>query len=142
PPIAILAVRARNGQPAPASLIATGAPATARVERAQPERLRIRVDASNAVTATVAVAWSPRWQARVDGRTVDLAPTNDGLIQVRLPPGRTRLDLAYEPDGWDRLGVAVSAGAGALLVGVGVWAPVGRRRAAPAGAAGGPARPT
>jgi len=127
PPIAILAVRARNGQPAPASLIATGAPATARVERAQPERLRIRVDASNAVTATVAVAWSPKWHARVDGRTVDLAPTNDGLIQVRLPPGRTRLDLAYEPDGWDRLGVAVSAATVALLVGLGVWALVRRR---------------
>jgi hypothetical protein len=108
-PIAIFAVRPGAGQPAPASLVATDAPATARLTRADPERLRMRVDASRPTSATVAVAWSPKWHGRVDGRPVALGKTDDGLITVRLPAGRSTLALSYEPDGWDHLGVAVSA---------------------------------
>jgi hypothetical protein len=126
-PIAIFAVRPGAGQPEPASLVATGAPATVRLTRAEPERLRMRVDASSATSATVAVAWSPKWQGRVDGRTVALGKTDDGLIRVRLPAGRSTLALAYEPDGWDHLGVAVSALTVALLATLGVLA-LWRRR--------------
>jgi hypothetical protein len=70
PPIAIFTVRARPGQPDPATLVATGAPSTARFTRADPERLHFRVNASAATEATVAVAWSPKWHGRVDGRSV------------------------------------------------------------------------
>jgi hypothetical protein len=108
PPIAIFAIRPRAGQPDPAALVATAAPATARLRRADPERLRIRVDASAATPATVAVAWSPKWDGRVDGRPVELGHTADGLISVRLPAGRSTLELDYGPDGWDRLGVGIS----------------------------------
>ena len=127
-PIAIFAVRARPGQPVPASLVATRAPATARLTRAEPERLRLRVDASNAASATVAVAWSPKWHGRLDGRPVALGHTDDGLIQARLPAGRSTLELAYEPDGWDHLGVAVSAVTLAVLVALGALALWRRRR--------------
>jgi hypothetical protein len=109
PPIAIFALRPRPGQPDPASLLATAAPAAAQVRRADPERLDIRVDASRATPATVAVAWSPKWRGRVDGRAVPLEPTSDGLIAVRLPAGTSTLELTYGPDGWDRVGVAISA---------------------------------
>ncbi|HMF04652.1 MAG TPA: hypothetical protein VKH17_07555, partial [Acidimicrobiia bacterium] len=127
-PIAIFAVRGGTGQPPPASLVSTGAPATARLTRAEPERLRMRVDASRATSATVAVAWSPKWQGRVDGRPVALGHTDDGLIAVRLPAGRSTLDLAYEPDGWDHLGVAISALTITLLAALGALA-LWRRRA-------------
>jgi hypothetical protein len=128
PPIGIFAVRARPGQPNPAALVATGAPASARVTRADPERLRIRVDASAATPATVAVAWSPKWHGRVDGRPVELRHTADGLIAVRLPAGRSTLELDYGPDGWDRLGVGISALTLVLLAAFGVHGARRRRR--------------
>ena len=127
PPIGIFAVRARPGQPDPAALVATGAPASARVTRADPERLRIRVDASVATRATVAVAWSPKWHGRIDGRPVELGHTADGLIAVRLPAGRSTLELDY-PDGWDRLGVGLSALTLVLLAAFGVHAARRRRQ--------------
>jgi uncharacterized membrane protein YfhO len=94
----------------------------------EPERLHMRVDASTAAPATVALAWSPKWHGRIDGRPVALGRTDDGLITVRLPPGRSTLELAYEPDGWDHLGVTVSALTVALLAGLGVVALIRRRR--------------
>jgi hypothetical protein len=121
PPIAIFALRPRPGQPDPAALVATGAPAAARLTRADPERLRIRVDASAATSATVAVAWSPKWHGRVDGRPVELGHTADGLVAVRLPAGQSTLELAYGPDGWDRLGVGISALTLVLLAAFGVY---------------------
>jgi hypothetical protein len=121
PPIAIFAVRPRPGQPDPAALVATDAPATARLTRADPERLRIRVDASAATPATLAVAWSPKWHGRVNGRPVELGHTADGLISVRLPAGRSTLELNYGPDGWDRLGVGISALTLVLLAVFGVY---------------------
>jgi len=127
-PIAIFAVRPAAGQPAPEALVSTGVPAAARLARAEPERLRMRVDASRATPATVAVAWSPKWHGRVDGRPVALGHTHDGLITVRLPAGRSTLDLAYEPDGWDHLGVTVSALTVALLAALGVREVWRRRR--------------
>ena len=127
-PIAIFALRPQPGQPAPAALVATAAPATARLTRADPERLRIRVDSSARTPATVAVAWSPKWHGRVDGRPLELGRTSDGLIEVRLPAGRSTLELDYGPDGWDRLGVAVSALTLLLLAAVGVRALFRRRR--------------
>jgi Bacterial membrane protein YfhO/6-pyruvoyl-tetrahydropterin synthase related domain len=126
-PVAILAVRSRPEQPDPASLVTTAAPATARVTRTDPERLRMRVEASAATSATVAVAWSPKWHARVDGRPVELDRTADGLIAVRLPAGRSTVELGYEPDGWDHLGVAVSALTVVFLAAFGVHA-LWRRR--------------
>jgi hypothetical protein len=121
PPIGIFAVRARPGQPDAATLVATGAPASARLTRADPERVRIRVDASAGTPATVAVAWSPKWHGRIDGRPVELGHTADGLIAVQLPAGRSTLELDYGPDGWDRLGVGISALTLVLLAASGVY---------------------
>ncbi len=128
PPIAIFALRPRPGQPDPASLVATGAPATARVTRAEPERLRIRVEASAATPATIAVAWSPKWHGRIGSRSVHLDHTADGLIALRLPAGTSTVELTYGPDGWDRAGAVVSALTLALLVALGVREVRRRRR--------------
>jgi uncharacterized membrane protein YfhO len=76
----------------------------------------------------VAVAWSPKWHGRVDGRPVELGRTADGLIEVRLPAGRSTLELVYGPDGWDRLGVAISALTLLLLAAFGVRSLLRRRQ--------------
>jgi hypothetical protein len=131
PPIAIFALLPPAGHPDPASLVASAAPATAELRRADPERLRIDVDATRATQATVAVAWSPKWHGRVDGRVVALDRTDDGLIAVRLPAGRSTLELSYGPDGWDRAGVVSSAVTLALLVALGARAWRRRGRASP-----------
>jgi hypothetical protein len=118
-PIAIFAVGPRPDHPDPASQIATEAPATARLRRADPERLWIDVDANRATRADVAVAWSPKWHGTVDGRPVRLDRASSGLIAVRLPAGSSTLELTYEPDTWDRVGVAISALTVVVLLAVG-----------------------
>jgi hypothetical protein len=127
-PIAIFAVRPRPGQPDPASLVATRAPATARVTGSDAERVRIRVDAANATVATVAVAWSPKWRGRADRRALHLDHTRDGLITLRVPAGVTTLELAYGPDDWDHAGVLVSALTLVLLAAAGALEVCRRRR--------------
>src|SRR5207302_11449165 len=83
--------------------------------------------ATHATTATIALAWSPKWHASVDGRSVPLEPSADQLLTLALPAGTHRLALDFRPDAWDRLGVAVSALTLALC---GAWA-VRRRHQAP-----------
>jgi hypothetical protein len=119
-PIAIFAVRPRPGQPDPASLVATDAPATARLRRADPERLLIDIDAVGATRADVAVAWSPKWHATLDGRPVRIGHTGEGLITLRVPAAASTLELAYEPDAWDRFGVVVSGVTVVVLAALGV----------------------
>ena len=128
-PIAVFAVRPRPGQPDPASLVATDAPSTARLRRADPERLRIDIDSTRATRADIAVAWSPRWHATIGGRPARLGHTGDGLITVRVAAGRSTLELGYEPDGWDRIGVVISALTVVVLVALGVlWSRRGHAR--------------
>jgi hypothetical protein len=108
PPITIFSLRPPAGQPTPASLLATSAPAQARLVGAAPAHLIIAVNASRPVLASVAVACSPKWHARVNGQGVALSTTPDGLCQLRLPAGSSRLSLLFSADGWDHLGLAVS----------------------------------
>jgi hypothetical protein len=120
-PITILGVTSRAGQPAPASQLSTTQPATARLTDAGPEHLAIRYDAAATTTAHLAVAWSSKWHAAVDGRAVTLhrSPSTDApadnVLTLTLPAGAHTLRLDYRSDGWDHLGIAVSL---ATLVGV------------------------
>lgn len=116
-PLAILAVNVPPGQPPPASLLATDAPSSARLVRAEPEHLEIELDAEDPTTATVAVGWSPKWHARLDGRPVPLERSDDALLSLALPAGEHYLALDYRSDGWDRLGLVVSVITAVGLVG-------------------------
>jgi hypothetical protein len=92
----------------PPDAIPGSAELTGRVLESTPEHLRVTLDPDHPTAATLGIAWSPKWHATVDGDPVPVGRTPDGLITLTLPPGRLTLDLTYEPDGWDRLGVALS----------------------------------
>ena len=132
PPMAVFAVRARPGAPDPASLLSPepgSGGVEARVLRAQAERLSIEADATSPTAVTIAVAWSPHWQARVDGRTVDVTRSADGLIRVRLPRGRSVVALTYQPDAWEHAGAAATVATIVVGLVVAAWLRVRRCRA-------------
>jgi hypothetical protein len=107
-PLALLEVRARPGQPVPGSLLATAAPARARLLRADPEELLIKVETAAPTSATVATGWSPKWHATVNGQPAPLGRSPDGLLALALPAGPSTIALSFRPDRWDHLGAAVT----------------------------------
>ena len=121
--ISILEVVAPEGQPSPSSLVATSSPATATLDRAAPEHLAMTVRSAEVTAATVAVAWSPKWQGRLNGRPVPLERTSDGIVEVQLPAGASRLALDYSSDVWDKLGLLIT-----LVTAAGLIETVRRRR--------------
>jgi hypothetical protein len=123
PPMALLAVAARQGQPAPGSLVSTAVAAQARLVRAQAQHLVIQARTGQPTSATIAVAWSPKWHARVNGHTAALGRSANGLLTLSLPAGESTIELVYEPDGWDLLGASLS---GLVLAGLGGLAWRGR----------------
>lgn len=132
-PLAIFAVAAEPGQPDPTALITADAPIRARLLHFEPGRVAIDVEASETTRARVAVAWSTKWHARLNGETVSLRKANDGLLELDLPPGTSRLMLDFCPDLWDRLGLAVSV---VTLIGLIGLAARGRPRPTVPGARG------
>jgi len=135
-PMGIFALLPVAGRPDPVSLLATDAPASATLERAATNELQIRFQAREATRATVATAWSPKWDARLDGAPVDIGRTTDGLIAVSLPAGDHELELTFGPDAWDRLG-QLSTLVTVLLLGAWVLRRRSVRRRSPSGSDGG-----
>jgi len=124
--MAILSLSPPRGQPDPASLASVGAahaPATAELVDPSPERPRWQVSVVGPTPVTLAVAWSPKWTARVDGRPVPVAVDRlDKLVSVTVPDGSHVIALTYGPDGWDRLGVLITLATLATLA-VRRWRP-------------------
>jgi hypothetical protein len=108
PPLAILALAPTPETPIPGSLVHATAPVEARLLRDAPEHLVLDLHSPRPVTATLALAWSPKWHGRLGGHALRLGRTEDGLVRVRLPAGASRLALDYRADGWDRLGALLS----------------------------------
>ena len=120
PPLAILEVVPDPGQPPPASQVSATRPVGARLESALAEHLEIEVEAPRPSDVTVALAWSPKWHARLDGRPAGIRQTRDSLVAVKVPAGTSRLRLEYRSDVWDRVGPATTlltlAGAGVVAL--------------------------
>jgi hypothetical protein len=108
PPLTILAVQPAPGSPAPASLVSAVAPASARLTRADAEHLGFEIEAPERTGVTLALAWSPKWHARLNGAPVRIGQSRDGLVDLTVPAGRNALRLDYRNDIWDRLGVAIT----------------------------------
>lgn len=104
--------------PAPASQITMNA-GEARLVASRPGHLRVLVRAPAATRATVAVAWSPRWHARVDGRPVALHRAADGLTEIDVPRGAHELELTWRQGPGTWIGAALTlATIAALALGV------------------------
>ncbi|GIU87999.1 MAG: hypothetical protein KatS3mg009_2514 [Acidimicrobiia bacterium] len=135
--LSIHEVTADDGGPAPPGA-QTDVPAEVTFAGDAPERPAWTVDAAAPATLTLALQWSPKWHASVDGAPAAIARTPDALMAVRVPAGEHTVRLAYRPDAVDRAGAAVTA---ATLLALGaVWqrrrlAPVWARAAAAARAA-------
>jgi hypothetical protein len=108
PPLALLAVSPRQGQPAPGSLLSTPVAAQARLVRAEAQHLVIEVSTGQPTSATIAVAWSPKWHARVNGRAAALGRSPNGLLMLSLPAGTSAIELVFRPDVWDVLGATLT----------------------------------
>ena len=123
PPLTILALRPASGAPTPASQVTSAGPAAARLTRAGAEHIGFEIEAPEGTTVTLALAWSPKWHARLNDAPVRLGQSRDGLVDLAVPAGRSALRLDYRGDAWDRLGVASTLStvvAGALsIVGTG-----------------------
>jgi hypothetical protein len=107
-PTALLAVSPRQGQPAPGSLLSTPAAAQARLVRAEAQQLVVEASSGQPTSATIAVAWSPKWHARTNGRPAPLGRSANGLLTLSLPAGRSTIKLVFRPDAWDMLGVTLT----------------------------------
>jgi hypothetical protein len=123
----VLAIRPEVGHPAPATMVSTPGPATSTRISTDPQHVRITLDTATPQPATVAVAWSPRWRAHLDGRPVPIHRTWDDLISVDVPPGTSALALDWSPDPWSTVGVLVTLATTAALAAVGVGAEWRRR---------------
>jgi hypothetical protein len=106
PPLTILALQPSPGSPPPASLVSAAGPASARLTRADAEHLGFEIEAPERTGVTLALAWSPKWRARLNGAPVRLGQSRDGLVDLTVPAGQSALRLDYRSDVWDRLGGA------------------------------------
>lgn len=113
---AILEVQGASGQPPPATGVSfpDGA-GSARRLRSEREHLAFEVEPDRDATAEIAVAWSPRWRATVDGRAVAIDQTSEGLMRVAVERGPQRVVLRHAPTVWDHLGLAITLVSGAAL---------------------------
>jgi hypothetical protein len=129
PPLTILTLQAPPGTPSPESQITAVRPIFARLTRAEPEHLGFEIEAPERTGVSLALAWSPKWHARINGAPVPLATARDGLIELTVPAGRSTLRLDYRSDVWDRLGVVCTLAT--LAVGGLITARSARRRRRP-----------
>ncbi len=56
------------------------------------------------VTASLAIGWSPKWSASIDGTPVSLTRGAGDRLEIDLPKGRHDLSVEFSPDQADRVG--------------------------------------
>ena len=78
-------------------------------------RVGVTVDATRSAMLVLSQAWSPGWEARVDGQVVPVVRV-DGLVQgVPVPAGSHRVELAYRAPGL-RTGFLIAVGTLAAIL--------------------------
>lgn len=117
--------------PEPSGGLDGAEPGSASLRWLRPERAQLEVDAGRAAgLVVVSAAWFPGWRATVDGVRAPVARADHAFTGIAVPPGRHRVELAYEPGAFV-LGAYLSLLAVAVLAGgftVG-WFARRRRRA-------------
>jgi hypothetical protein len=97
----------------------------ARIERYEPERVRIEATARGRSLVVLSDIWYPGWRATVDGREAPVERVDYLLRGVAVGPGTHTVELTYRPASW-RAGWLISALAAVGLVATGLLL---RRRA-------------
>jgi len=103
---------------------------SAAVDEPEPGRIDVSVDADGQALVVIRAAFDDGWEATVDGRPVDIEPTDAFLIGVVTPPGHHVLSLRYR-DAQVWLGLLLSVGVWTLLAAAFVAARLRERRIAP-----------
>jgi hypothetical protein len=88
------------------------------------ERVRIEAESGGDALLVINDACWPGWQARIDGRPVEILCADSAVRAIRWPGGRHTLEMRYEPPEV-RIGIALSALGG---LGTAAAAVAGRRR--------------
>lgn len=127
-PVTIYQVLDDSGGRPPILLDPGSAHPTVRFVRRGPERLTWDIEADQAFPATMAVAWSPKWHAKIDGHSTRIVKTAEGLMQVGVPAGHHTVRFSYGSDFADRLGMLLTLVTLAWLISIPVR---GRRRTRP-----------
>ncbi len=109
-PVAIFQINADSGARPPILLDSDsdGVDTAVRFSQQGAENLRWAVQSPRDFVATIAVAWSPKWHAEIDGRTAPVVETYDGIMQVNMPVGEHTLTMRYRSDTADRLGELIT----------------------------------
>ena len=133
--MAILRVRrpdaaTTTGDPTSLVMSESDARITARVNHLDPEHLELRVDTDRDTTASVAIAWSPKWHVEVNGVEEPAQATTDKLLRITVPAGGADVRLSYGPDRIDALARLITIATIAGLIGGAVV--LRRRRSVPA----------
>ncbi len=93
--------------PATAPQFQQDAAATAKVLEHSPGRYRIRYRATTDSLLRIAVSYFPGWQARIDGRKLEVLRADHALMGVAVPAGEKELLLEYHST-YFPLGAAIS----------------------------------
>jgi hypothetical protein len=83
-------------------------------------RLELDTPGDERCFLVISEVWHPGWQARLDGRPVDLHRTEIALMGLYVPPGRHTLTLLFRPLHWETALTVTAAAALALLL-VAAW---------------------
>lgn len=93
-----------------------GAFAPAAIETAEPQRVRLTVEAPAAGFVVLTDTFYPGWQATVDGRPVPIRAANLAFRAISVPAGPHTITFVYRPLSF-RLGLIISAATlGAVVV--------------------------
>ena len=89
--------------------------------------ITLQFDLDQEALAYLPVLYTDGWSAKVDGKSADILPANVAFMGVMLPKGSHTLEFNYMPRGL-RAGAIISLGTLAILVGVGIYNMLCRRK--------------
>jgi hypothetical protein len=110
-PLTVFAITPTDDRPVGSILDVAGAEVT----HAGTDRYAIDYQADAPQITSLAIGWSPKWHATLDGRAVPLAKSPDDTLEVGLPAGAHTLALTFRSDGADRIGLALTVATVVLL---------------------------
>jgi hypothetical protein len=103
------------------------AQASVEVVRYEPNVLEIEVDSEAEGYLFLSDPFYPGWRAEIDGQPVPILQADYAFRAVAVPVGSHSVTMAFRPGSW-YAGLGISAFTVAILLIVGVWAAVKRRR--------------